>query len=115
MGLRHRAVSGDAHLRDQKREQARLLDPDLAELLHEEVAQQAGQFEELQTSLRHCLGKLPEHGRELMDRRYFRHQAVQEIADETQRNLSAVKVALMRLRQALRECIEREMTRASAS
>lgn len=103
-----------AHLRDQKREQGRLLNPELAELLHEEVAQQAGRFEDLQTALRHCLGELPEHGRDLMERRYFRHHAIQQIADETRRNLSAVKVALMRLRQALRECIEREMTKASA-
>ena len=103
-----------AHLRDQKREQARLLDPDLAELLHEEVARQAGRFDEMQAALRICLGKLPAHGRELLERRYFRRHPVQQIAEQMKRSLSAVKVSLKRGRQSLRECIERDMAKANA-
>ena len=103
-----------AHLRDAKRAQARFVDADLAELLHEEAAAQAGEFEELRAALRQCVGKLAPSSRELVERRYFRKLAIQAIADETERNLSAVKVALMRVREALRECIERQMRKAGA-
>ena len=103
-----------AHLRDRKRVQARFVDADLAELLHEEAAAQAGEFEEMRAALRQCVAKLPEHSRELVEHRYFRGLAIQAIADETERNLSAVKVALMRVRHALRECIERQMGKANA-
>ncbi len=104
-----------AHLRDRQREEARLLNPELVELLAGEVEAQAGQFEELRGALRHCVAKLPEQSRELVDRRYFRKHPVQTIADEMQRKLSAVKVALMRIRDGLRQCIEREMRGANAS
>ena len=104
-----------AHLRDRKREKAHLLNPDLVELLHEEVAEQAGHFEEMTAALRCCVGKLPEKSRVLVDQRYFEHVPVQAIADATDRKLSAVKVALMRIRQVLRECVEREMRKVVMS
>lgn len=104
-----------AHLRDQKREQARLLSADLVGLICEEAEQQAGQFEELRVALRHCVARLPEHSRELVDRRYFHRHAVQAIAEEMKRTLSAVKVALMRIRDGLRQCIEQEMRNGNAS
>ena len=103
-----------AHLRDAKRAKARFVDADIVELLHEEVEAQAGGFEELRASLRQCVGKLAPGSRELVESRYFRKLAIQAIADETERNLSAVKVALMRVRRALRECIERQMRKVNA-
>lgn len=104
-----------AHLRDQKREKARLLNPDLVELLHAEVEEQTLHFEEMRVALRHCVAKLPQKSRELVDMRYFRKLEVQTVADTIQLKLSAVKVALMRVRLGLRECIERQMERTSLS
>lgn len=104
-----------AHLRDQKREQARLLNPELVELLHAEVEEQTLHFEEMRVALRHCVAKLPPKSRELVDMRYFRKLEVQTVADTIQLKLSAVKVALMRVRLGLRECIERQMERTSMS
>lgn len=98
-----------AHLRDRKREQASLLKPELIEALTAEVEAQVLRFDDLPVALRQCLTKLPAHSRELVERRYAKGQAIDAICQETQRNLSAVKVALMRVRQALRECIERQM------
>ena len=104
-----------AHLRDAKRKQARFVDADLVELLHEEVEAQAGQFEEMRAALRQCVSKLAPSSRDLVESRYFRKLAIQVIADETERNLSAVKVALLRVRQALRECIERQLAKENAA
>jgi RNA polymerase sigma-70 factor, ECF subfamily len=103
-----------AHLRDEKRKHARFVDSDLVELLHEEAAEQAGQFDHMQEALRHCVTRLAPGSRELIESRYRRNLPLQAIADATQRNLSAVKVALMRVRLALRECIERQMGKADA-
>jgi RNA polymerase sigma-70 factor (ECF subfamily) len=103
-----------AHLRDRKRSDARFVSPEIVELLHDEVAEQAGEFEEMRLALRQCLSKLAPTSRELVENRYFRKLAIQAIAEETSRNLSAVKVALMRVRLALRECIDRQMRKADA-
>lgn len=104
-----------AYLRDEKRRQTRFLDEDLSELLHEEVAAQAGQLEELRVALRICVGKLALSSRDLVERRYLRKLEIQAIAEETNRKLSAVKVALMRIRQRLRRCIELHLERVQAS
>ena len=103
-----------AHIRDRKREKEYLLKPELIEFLTAEAEEQAVQFDDLRTALRQCLTKLPANSRELIDRRYAKGQALDAICQETQRNLSAVKVALMRVRVALRECIERQMGKADA-
>ena len=84
------------------------------ELLHSEVAEQAVEFEEMRVALRQCVANLPQSSQALVEGRYFRKLAIQTIADETERNLSAVKVALMRVQQALRQCIERQMAKENA-
>jgi len=98
-----------AHLRDKKRDRLDLMDPELAELLADEVDGQATQFEDLRVALRNCMGKLPEHSRELLELRYFRKKSIQKLAAETDKRISAVKVALMRIRRGLRTCIEVEL------
>ncbi len=98
-----------AHLRDKKRDRLDLMDPELAELLADEVEGQATQFEDLRIALRGCIGKLPEHSRELVDLRYFGKMSIQKLAGKTEKGISAVKVALMRIRRGLRTCIETEM------
>ncbi len=102
-----------AHLRDEKRKHARFVDAELVEVLHEEIAEQAGHFDDMQEALRHCVPLLAPSSRELIKSRYVDNLALQAIADATNRKLSAVKVALMRVRLALRECIEREMGKAN--
>lgn len=83
-----------ALLRDIKRARARFVDAVLVELLHAEVVEQAAEFEEMRAALRHWVAKLPQSSRALVEGRYFQKLAIQAIAEETERNLSAVKVAL---------------------
>lgn len=103
-----------AHLRDRKRDRLELMDPELAELIVDEVEEQAGQFEEMQVALQTCVAKLPDHSRGLLERRYFSKLSIQSLAEETQRGVSAVKVALLRIRRGLRTCIESEMKKTNA-
>ena len=100
------------HFRDQKRDRLHLVDDEVADLLASELEEQAGDFEEMRIALRHCVAKLPDNSRQLIDLRYFRKLSIQSVADEVARKLSAVKIALMRIRHGLKDCVEREMGKA---
>ena len=61
-------------------------------------------------ALESCKAKLTENQRELIDIRYEPGQSLESYAHQTGRKASALRVALMRIRTALRECIERSIT-----
>ena len=93
-----------AHLRDRGRDRC-VLAPALVELVAEEAESQADRFEDTRRALRHCIARLPAGGRDLIERRYFRATAVKDLAAQDGKGLSAVKVALWRLRRRLAECV----------
>lgn len=94
-----------ANVRDQKRDKL-LLDAELAEAISAEAETQADQLDELRGALRPCLETLTTGNRELIERRYLRSMSIAELADAVDRSVSAVKVALMRSRRRLAECIQ---------
>jgi RNA polymerase sigma-70 factor, ECF subfamily len=97
-----------AHLRDRKRDRL-LLDTELAEAISGEAERQADQFDEFREALRPCLTTLTANNRNLVERRYFNAMSIAEIAREVDRTVSAVKVALLRSRRHLLECIQRRV------
>ena len=103
-----------AHLRDKKRDRL-LLDPEVAELVDADVAEEAGHLAETQTALRTCLSKLPEKSRTLIDARYFSGRSIKQLAEITEKSEEAIKVALLRIRRGLRECVQRELARETGS
>ncbi len=98
-----------AHLRDKKRDRL-LLDAELAEAICEESERQAEKLDDLREALRPCLTTLTDGNRELVERKYFRGMSVADIAFEVDRTVSAVKVALLRSRRHLSDCIQRRLT-----
>jgi RNA polymerase sigma-70 factor (ECF subfamily) len=60
-------------------------------------------------ALRGCLGKLKDADRDLLVRRYWKKQRLQDFAVLTGRSLTGLKVTLFRLRAGLKRCIEREL------
>ena len=98
-----------AQLRDDKRDKL-LLGPELAELVSHEVENQASQSDRIQAALRSCLQRLSPENRKLVEQRYFRSRKIADLADEVGRNVSAVKVALMRIRRQLAECVEHQVS-----
>ena len=97
-----------AHTRDRQRDRL-LLDPDLAEVVSGEVARQAEQIEGVRTALRACLQRLtPEH-RDLIEQRYFRSLSVADLAASVERSTGAIKVALLRIRRQLGDCVQKSM------
>lgn len=94
-----------AHLRDQKRDRC-LLDSDLVSTLTEQVQEQAAHFDGFREALRHCVQHLSDDHRELVECRYFRALPIAEIAAATHRTAGAVKVALVRVRRQLADCVQ---------
>ena len=70
------------------------LDPDLGRLL---------------PLMHECVGRLPEHSRELLRHRYDAGKNASVLARELHMTADAVRQTLMRLRVAVKNCIEKKM------
>ncbi|MEW4528291.1 MAG: sigma-70 family RNA polymerase sigma factor [Maioricimonas sp. JB045] len=101
-----------AHLRDRKRERM-LLDESLVETLSAEAGQQATQIDSLREALRQCLQRLQPDHRDLIERRYYRSMSVADVANALDRTVSAVKVALLRVRRQLAGCVQKRLAAES--
>jgi RNA polymerase sigma-70 factor (ECF subfamily) len=82
-----------------------LLESRRAELLPGERQER----EEEVAALRKCLAELPEPGRDLLQRRYFDDLSPGAIGSQMGRPSNQIRQALLRLRRALLECIERRL------
>lgn len=97
-----------ANTRDKNRDRC-VLDSDLVELLSVEAETQADRFEETRVALRGCLQNLTDDNRQLVEMRYFKSLSINELATSLKRGTSAVKVALLRARRQLADCIENQL------
>lgn len=102
---RNRAVQ---HLADAARRRTQPLDAAVDAWMAEEAAAERPEL----AGLRGCLEKLPEHAAALVNDFYFRRRTAVAIARESGRTESAVWMALLRLRQALRRCVESRLEAA---
>jgi RNA polymerase sigma-70 factor (ECF subfamily) len=97
-----------AHVRDQGRDKC-LLDSELVAALSEETEQQVDQLETMRLALRKCMSELPPEKMEVLQLRYYRSMPIAEIAKSIGRRADAVKVALLRLRRGLADCMHRRI------
>jgi RNA polymerase sigma-70 factor, ECF subfamily len=58
-------------------------------------------------ALRECIQEVPEHLRAVLTLRYQDEQTSEQIARQTQRSMAWVRTTLCRVRQQLRECVEK--------
>jgi RNA polymerase sigma-70 factor (ECF subfamily) len=102
MSHRHRLV----------RQRREVFDDELLNQLAQESGEMIdhGIYEERSTALQKCLSKLGEKDRDMLLRRYWKRQPLQDFAVLQGISLSNLKVRLFRLRSALKHCIERELT-----
>lgn len=84
-------------------------DAELFERFTEQWAVAAPAADHRATALQLCLGRLAARAREVVRLRYFEDLTAEEIAARTGANGAAVRVMLQRIREQLRECIERQM------
>lgn len=96
--------------------QARQGDPFDAALLAEiadSAAIESDQFDRRGSALHRCLQKLPAQQRELIMKRYQPDAAVHSLAAELGKSANAVSELLRRIRETLRQCIERTLSAES--
>ena len=101
---RHRALMA---LRDEQRRRPRGL---LAGLMARRLEADPSELHERRlAALRTCLQALPPAGAGLVEAFYFKGRPAAEIARQEGRKVGAVWMALLRVRQALRECMEMKL------
>ena len=66
-------------------------------------------------ALNSCLKKLSPKEQDIIDARYMRGRSLEKHAVESGRNAGALRVALFRIRAALRKCIERELSASTVT
>jgi RNA polymerase sigma-70 factor (ECF subfamily) len=91
-----------AYLRDRKR--------DLLEQLASRPA--IVEDDERRVALRHCLSSISANSLELLQQRYLPGKSIAEIAKRRHKSESAIKMALLRIRQTLVACVERQLAEA---
>ncbi|MEW4564468.1 sigma-70 family RNA polymerase sigma factor [Bremerella sp. JC770] len=65
--------------------------------------------------LMQCVEKLPPKSREIVVMRYQREHSPTQIAELLDRSVNSVNVALSKARQAIRECMDRQLNLGSSS
>ena len=93
--------------RTRARQKARL-DEDVIELLHAAQAVDESEWQQRVDALRRCLDRLAPRAKELVWRRYHGAQMPEQIATGIGWTVNAVRVALTRARDVLRECLEKQ-------
>ncbi len=91
------------------------LDSDVIELIAAEVPPDLEAFEQRVEYVRQCMKRLSPKARELILLRYHSAQMPEAIAPMVGWTVNAVRVALTRARQALRECLERQLALEKSS
>lgn len=59
-------------------------------------------------AMRNCMKKLPPTTRQMVERHYYHGTSMEDIARQEQRKVTTIRSFFCRIRQKLRECIERE-------
>ncbi|MBI1313917.1 sigma-70 family RNA polymerase sigma factor [bacterium] len=83
-----------------------------AELIHdiaEAASAESEHYDRREAVLRRCLQKLPDAQRELITQRYQPKAAVNSLATDLGKTAGAVSESLRRIREKLRQCIERTL------
>ncbi len=75
----------------------------------EEAAQRLEPPDERREALKHCVSHLTHTGRAVLEGRYQQKRTVPDIAEAIRKTVQATYAILKRVRQALKECVERRL------
>lgn len=101
-----------SHFRDLSRERL-VFDPDVIDALATETESAASELPERRKALGDCLGRISQENRLLLHAHYHQGKSLREIAAESRRGESAVKMMMLRLRRSLGECIQQQLAKSS--
>lgn len=98
-----------AYLKRVKRAGLVALEPDVLDLVAEEVEEYSEDFEDRNFALKSCLQKLPAGDASILLAHYQRGESLAEISGRLGRTREALKQVMLRIRKTLRTCIERQL------
>lgn len=98
-----------AFLRDRKRGPSLLGEELLAMIAEEREATPAADESERKLALRDCLGSLSDDQRALIKRRYQENIPLRQLAVDSGKSESAMKMTLLRIRELLHVCIDSKL------
>jgi RNA polymerase sigma-70 factor (ECF subfamily) len=95
------------YLEDLRKRGAARIEPELATWLLQVAGHELNPTRQEQeiAALESCVKRLPLHSAELVDAFYYKHRSAAAIASATGRKEGAVWMALLRVREALRQCV----------
>ena len=85
------------------------------ESVAQELADNQELLEDRSKVLRQCIGKLPEHHRELVRLRYTAEHSIAAIADRLEKSTDSIYRMLSRIRVALHRCVTETLNQESQS
>jgi RNA polymerase sigma-70 factor (ECF subfamily) len=97
-----------AHYRDSGRDR-HIFNPDVAEMMCETSSETLKHHTDRHDALSVCLKKVRDGDRQLLSAHYALGKPLKQIAEESGRKAGAVRIQIMRLRQALGKCIGRQL------
>lgn len=98
-------------IRDRQREPLSLLTPELMESFREDAETVAGNYSDRLVALNHCREELGDKARELIDLHYENGLPMKEVGSQLRMSTHAVKQAIYRVRQALRDCVQTKLSK----
>jgi RNA polymerase sigma-70 factor (ECF subfamily) len=101
-----------SHLRDKMRDRL-VFDEDVVLAMADDTETAAAKFEDRREALSACLQKVKPEQRDLLREHYIAGRSMRELSSSTGRSENAVKMILLRLREQLSACIERQLRPAS--
>ncbi len=107
IGIAKREIA--MHYRKSKRNRL-VFSNDALNLIAEAHVQVANDVPDRIAALGHCMSKLNERGKTIIDLRYKQDLAPREIADKIGATSNSVSTLLSRLRAKLQQCIEQQMS-----
>jgi RNA polymerase sigma-70 factor (ECF subfamily) len=84
-----------------------VLADDVLDYLAERQLDRESETRQRVLALKHCLEKLPESQRLMVEKRYAPGGSVQRLAEEAGKSVGAISQSLYRIREALMRCVER--------
>jgi RNA polymerase sigma-70 factor (ECF subfamily) len=99
--------------RGRKGRRERVLSLEVLDAVERIDVEEAVLFAERRPLLQQCMETLPSHLRELVEMRYGDGLHLEEVASRVQKSVGAVQMIFVRIRRALRDCVDRKLGSAT--
>ena len=101
--------------RERRGRRDRLLSMDVLEAVERAEVEETAVLSERRPLLQQCLESLPSHLKELVELRYGDGLPLDEVAGRLKKSVGAVQMAFVRIRRALRDCVDRKLGAAAGA